>query len=123
MSYQTIIVEKTGRVGVIRLNRPTQLNALYLALKDELAQAIAAFDAADAIGCMLITGNEKAFAAGADIKEMADKTYIEAFLGDFVGTWDSAARARKPIVASVAGLALGGGWGPAMERAAVIAAH
>ena len=122
MSYQTIIVETKGRVGVIRLNRPTQLNALNLALKDELAQAIAAFDAADAIGCMLITGNEKAFAAGADIKEMADKTYIEAFLGDFVGTWDSAARARKPIVAAVAGFALGGGCELAMQCDVVIAA-
>src|ERR1041384_7002429 len=122
MSYQTIIVETKGRVGVIRLNRPTQLNALNLALKDELAQAIAAFDAADAIGCMLITGNEKAFAAGADIKEMADKTYIEAFLGDFVGTWDSAARARKPIVAAVAGFALGGGCELAMQCDIVIAA-
>src|ERR1041384_8144797 len=122
MSYQTIIVETKGRVGVIRLNRPTQLNALNLALKDELAQAIAAFDAADAIGCMLITGNEKAFAAGADIKEMADKTYIEAFLGDFVGTWDSAARARKPIVAAVAGFALGGGCELVMQCDVVIAA-
>src|SRR4051812_22823442 len=122
MSYQTIIVETKGRIGVIRLNRPAQLNALNLALKDELGSAIAAFDADDTIGCMLITGNEKAFAAGADIKEMADKTYIEAFLGDFVGTWDSAARARKPIVAAVAGFALGGGCELAMQCDIVIAA-
>jgi len=122
MSYQTIIVESKGRVGVIRLNRPAQLNALNLALKDELGDAIAAFDADGNIGCMLITGSDKAFAAGADIKEMADKTYIEAFLGDFVGTWDSAARARKPIVAAVAGFALGGGCELAMQCDVVIAA-
>jgi enoyl-CoA hydratase len=123
MSYQTIIVETKGRVGVIRLNRPQQLNALNAALKGELSQAIDAFDAADSIGCMLITGNDKAFAAGADIKEMADKTFIEAFLGNFAaGTWDRASRARKPIVAAVAGFALGGGCELAMQCDIVIAA-
>ena len=85
MSYQNILVETKGRVGVIRLNRPQALNALNRALIAELSQAIEAFDADDAIGCMLITGNEKAFAAGADIKEMADKTFIEAFMGNFAG--------------------------------------
>jgi len=122
MSYQNIIVETKGRVGIIRLNRPQALNALNLALKAELAEAIDTYDADDAIGCMLITGNEKAFAAGADIKEMADKTFIEAYLGNFAGTWNSAARARKPIVAAVAGFALGGGCELAMQCDIIIAA-
>jgi enoyl-CoA hydratase len=122
VTYQNIIVETKGRVGVIRLNRPQQLNALNMALKTELGQAIDACEADDKIGCMLITGNEKAFAAGADIKEMADKTFIEAFLGNFTGTWDRAARARKPIVAAVAGFALGGGCELAMQCDVVIAA-
>ncbi len=122
MSYQNIIVETKGRVGIIRLNRPQQLNALNAALKSELGQAIDELDADPNIGCMLITGNEKAFAAGADIKEMADKTFIEAYLGNFAGTWDRAARARKPIVAAVAGFALGGGCELAMQCDVVIAA-
>jgi enoyl-CoA hydratase len=122
MTYQNILVETKGRVGTIRLNRPQQLNALNLALKDELAKAIDAYEADDAIGCMLITGNEKAFAAGADIKEMAGKTFIEAYLGNFAGTWDRAARARKPIVAAVAGFALGGGCELAMQCDLIIAA-
>lgn len=122
MSYQNILVETQGRVGIIRLNRPQQLNALNLALKAELTQAIDAYEADDAIGCMLITGNEKAFAAGADIKEMADKTFIEAYLGNFAGNWDRASRARKPIVAAVAGFALGGGCELAMQCDLIIAA-
>ena len=122
MSYQNIIVETKGRVGIIRLNRPQQLNALNVALKAELGQAIDAYEADDAIGCMLITGNEKAFAAGADIKEMADKTFIEAYLGNFAGNWDRASRARKPIVAAVAGFALGGGCELAMQCDIIIAA-
>src|SRR5690606_30166518 len=111
-----------GRVGIIRLNRPNALNALNVALKAELSKAIDACEADDNIGCMLITGNEKAFAAGADIKEMADKTFIEAYLGNFTGTWDRAARARKPIVAAVAGFALGGGCELAMQCDLIIAA-
>ncbi len=122
MSYQDIIVESKGRVGIIRLNRPQALNALNRALIAELGQAIAAHDADDAIGCLLITGNDKAFAAGADIKEMADKTFIEAYLGNFAASWDHAARARKPIVAAVAGFALGGGCELAMQCDIVIAA-
>ena len=122
MSYQNILVETKGRVGIIRLNRPQQLNALNRALKAELSQAIDAFEADENIGCMLITGNEKAFAAGADIKEMADKTFIEAYLGNFTGNWDRAARARKPIVAAVAGFALGGGCEIAMQCDLIIAA-
>jgi len=122
MPYQNLIVETKGRVGVIRLNRPQALNALNRALVGELSQAIDAFDADENIGCILLTGNEKAFAAGADIKEMADKSFIEAYLGNFVANWDQAARARKPIVAAVAGFALGGGCELAMQCDIVIAA-
>jgi enoyl-CoA hydratase len=122
MTYQNILVETQGRVGVIRLNRPQALNALNKALIADLTQAIEAFDADDKIGCMLITGSDKAFAAGADIKEMADKPFIGAYLGDFVSNWDAAARARKPIVAAVAGFALGGGCELAMQCDIIIAA-
>jgi enoyl-CoA hydratase len=122
MSYEHILVESRGRVGVIRLNRPQALNALNAKLKAELGAAIDAFEADDNIGCMLITGSEKAFAAGADIKEMADKSFIDAFMGNFAGTWDRAAHARKPIVAAVAGFALGGGCELAMQCDLIIAA-
>jgi enoyl-CoA hydratase len=122
MSDKNVIVETKGRVGVMRLNRPQALNALNRALVAELFAAIDAFETNDGIGCMLITGNEKAFAAGADIKEMADKTFIEAYLGNFCADWDRAARTRKPIVAAVAGFALGGGCELAMQCDIVIAA-
>src|SRR6187399_1630080 len=122
MTYENIVVETKGRVGIIRLNRPPALNALNKALIAELTQAIEAFDCDDKIGCMLITGSDKAFAAGADIKEMADKSFTDAFLGNFAGNWDRAAKARKPIVAAVAGFALGGGCELAMQCDVVIAA-
>lgn len=122
MAYQNIIVEAKGRVGVITLNRPQALNALNRALIQELMQAIDIFEADSKIGCLLITGSEKAFAAGADIKEMADKTFIEAYLEDFCADWDGLARARKPVVAAVAGFALGGGCELAMQCDIVIAA-
>ena len=122
MSYQNIVVETKGRVGVIRLNRPQALNALNKTLIDELTHAVEAFDADDKVGCILVTGNEKAFAAGADIKEMADKSFIEAYLGDFVSNWDAVAEARKPVVAAVAGFALGGGCELAMQADIIIAA-
>ena len=122
MSYQKIIVESKGRVGIIRLNRPQALNALNRALIGELSQAIAAFDADIGIGCLLITGSDKAFAAGADIKEMADKTFIQAYGSNFAADWDRAAHARKPIVAAVAGFALGGGCELAMHCDIIIAA-
>ncbi|MBI2714067.1 MAG: enoyl-CoA hydratase [Rhizobiales bacterium] len=122
MSYQNIIVETKGRVGIIRLNRPQALNALNRALIAELIQAIDAYETDDGIGCLLLTGNDKAFAAGADIKEMADKSFMEAYIGNFCADWDRAARARKPIVAAVAGFALGGGCELAMHCDIIIAA-
>src|ERR1700727_3336311 len=100
MAYENIIVETRGRVGLIRLNRPQALNALNRALMSELGQTIAAFEADTNIGCMVITGSEKAFAAGADIKEMADKDFADVFLGDFTAAWHRVAEARKPVVAA-----------------------
>jgi enoyl-CoA hydratase len=122
MSYQNIIVETKGRVGIIRLNRPQALNALNAVLIKELIAAVDSFDADPNIGCILVTGNEKAFAAGADIKEMADKAYMDAFLKDFGANEDAIARARKPTVAAVAGFALGGGCEYAMQCDVIIAA-
>ena len=122
MSYEHILVETKGKVGIIRLNRPQALNALNAKLKTELALAIDAYEADPNIGCIVITGSDKAFAAGADIKEMADKSFIDVYMGNFAGNWDRAAQARKPIVAAVAGFALGGGCELAMQCDLIIAA-
>ena len=122
MSTETIIVETRGRVGVIRLNRPQALNALNIALKDELLAALEGLDANAGVGCILIAGSDKAFAAGADIKEMADKSYIDIFSADYAADYERLARVRKPIVAAVAGFALGGGCELAMMCDFIIAA-
>jgi enoyl-CoA hydratase len=122
MSYETIETETHGRVALVRLNRPQALNALNAKLISELDCALAGFEADTDIGCVVITGSEKAFAAGADIKEMAGKSFADAFLSDFIGRWDTVARARKPIIAAVAGFALGGGCEVAMMCDFIIAA-
>ncbi|WP_342640738.1 enoyl-CoA hydratase [Rhodoligotrophos ferricapiens] len=123
MAYENIIVETRDRVGLITLNRPKALNALNSALMGELVQALSEFDANDQIGCIVLTGSEKAFAAGADIKEMQTKTYMDAYKGDFLTSWDGVSRTRKPIIAAVAGYALGGGCELAMMCDFIIAAE
>jgi enoyl-CoA hydratase len=122
MNYQSILVETKGRVGVITLNRPQALNALNSVLNAELAQALAALDADDGVGSIVVTGSEKAFAAGADIKEMADKTATEMLMMDYCADWHFAANTRKPVIAAVAGFALGGGCELVMQCDIVIAA-
>lgn len=123
MSYQNIIVSTQARVGVITLNRPKQLNALNGELMDELGAALKAFDADDAIGCMIITGSEKAFAAGADIGAMAIYTFSDVYKGDYITrNWEHIRSIRKPVIAAVSGFALGGGCELAMMCDFIIAA-
>jgi enoyl-CoA hydratase len=121
VAYQNIIVEIRQRVGLIRLNRPEVLNALSNALVDELDTALESFDKDPDIGCIVLAGSEKVFAAGADIKEMQGKTYPAVYLDNFLASWDRAANARKPLVAAVSGFALGGGCELAMICDFVIA--
>jgi enoyl-CoA hydratase len=122
MTYENILVETHGKVGLVRLNRPKALNALNSALIGELDQALEKLEADPNIGCIVLTGSDKAFAAGADIKEMSTMSYVDAYLGDFAARWDAVARARKPIIAAVAGFALGGGCEIAMMCDMIIAA-
>ncbi|MFO0998013.1 MAG: enoyl-CoA hydratase [Alphaproteobacteria bacterium] len=123
MAYEHILVETKGAVGLIRLNRPKALNALCAALIGELGQALDGFEADDAIGAVVLTGSEKAFAAGADIKEMHDKSYMDVYLADFITKgWEKVTVCRKPIIAAVAGYALGGGCEVAMMCDFIIAA-
>jgi enoyl-CoA hydratase len=123
MSYEMILVETRGRVGLVTLNRPKALNALCDQLMTELGQAMAAFDADPAIGAIVLTGSEKAFAAGADIKEMKVRTYPDVYKEDFIGKrWEAVLTIQKPVIAAVAGFALGGGCELAMMCDMIIAA-
>ena len=124
MTYENILVETRGAVGLITLNRPKALNALSAGLVKDLGAALDIFEADDKIGAVVVTGSEKAFAAGADIKEMADKTYMDVYLADFITVgWERITTCRKPIVAAVAGYALGGGCEVAMMCDTMIAAE
>lgn len=123
MPYENILVETRGRVGLVTLNRPKALNALNDALMDELGAALTAFDGDEAIGCIVITGSDRAFAAGADIGMMAKYSYMDVYKGDYITrNWETIRRIRKPVIAAVGGYALGGGCELAMMCDIVIAA-
>jgi len=121
MTYENIIVETDAAVGIVRLNRPKALNALNDALIAELSSALDAFEADDAIGCIVITGSEKAFAAGADIKQMAEANFSDYYKRDPFQNLERVARTRKPLIAAVSGYALGGGCELAMMCDFIIA--
>lgn len=123
MSYEFILTETRGRVGLITLNRPQAMNALNNKLIVELMDALEAFDKDDNIGAMVITGNEKAFAAGADIKEMADKSVTEMMDRDHVAAFGRILTVRKPVIAAVSGYALGGGCEIAMSCDMIVASE
>src|SRR6266550_8649083 len=123
MTYQNILVSTEGAVGIVTLNRPQALNALNSPMMDELAAVLDGFEADDAMRCVIITGSEKAFAAGGDITEMAGKTFAEVYKEDFITrNWERVAQARMPVIAAVAGYALGGGCEVAMMCDFIIAA-
>ena len=122
--YANILVERRGKVGIVTLNRPKALNALNAALIVELGRALDEFEADPAVAAIVLTGSDKAFAAGADIKEMVGKTYMQAYGEDFITSgWERVAQCRKPVIAAVAGFALGGGCEVAMMCDIVIAAE
>ncbi len=123
MAFETIVLENQGHVGLITLDRPESLNALNATLLGEMATALAKFEADETIGAIVITGSDKAFAAGADIKEMAELTYPGTLLDDFIGgPWEAISKCRKPVIAAVAGYALGGGCEIALACDIIIAA-
>jgi enoyl-CoA hydratase len=123
MTYELLLTETLGSVGKITLNRPKQLNALNGQLMDELGQALKAYDADENIGCMIITGSEKAFAAGADIGAMANYSFADVYKGDYITkNWETIRSIRKPVIAAVSGFALGGGCELAMMCDFIIAA-
>jgi enoyl-CoA hydratase len=122
MAYETITTEVRGAVAVITFNRPKALNALNGEMIGELNQALDGFEADDAIRAMVVTGSDRAFAAGADVKEMQAKTYVEVAKNDFIAPWERISRCRKPVIAAVAGYALGGGCEVAMMCDTIIAA-
>ncbi len=123
MSFETIQIKTDGNVGVITLNRPEALNALNAQMTGEIAQALAEYEADSEIGCVVLTGSKKAFAAGADIKELQDRSFIDIYMKDpFVETWESVSRFKKPIIAAVSGYALGGGCEIAMMCDFILAA-
>jgi enoyl-CoA hydratase len=123
MTYTQILAESRGRVGLVRLNRPQALNALNSTLLAELVQAIEAFDADEQIGAIVLTGSDKAFAAGADIKEMASASPVEMLTADWISAFDRVQRARKPVVAAVSGWCLGGGNELAMACDMIVASE
>ena len=123
MAYETLIVETRGAVGLITLNRPQALNALNSTVLKELLQAHSDFEADDAIGAIVLTGSERAFAAGADIKEMQPLQFAEVYSRDLLGGWDDVAKVRKPVIAAVSGFALGGGCELAMMCDFIIASE
>ncbi|MBI4314805.1 MAG: enoyl-CoA hydratase/isomerase family protein, partial [Chloroflexi bacterium] len=123
MDYQFILTEVHDRAGLIRLNRPKQLNALNGTLIEELAAAAEAFDADPAVGAVVLTGDERAFAAGADIREMAEASAVEMLLNDRIGKWERFRKVRKPMIAAVSGFCLGGGNELAMACDMIVASE
>jgi enoyl-CoA hydratase len=124
MTYENILVERfEGKVGLVRLNRPKALNALNAPLMTELADALDTLDRDETVGCLVLTGSDRAFAAGADIKEMMDATAVEMLNRNTIGLWDRVARLRKPIIAAVSGWCLGGGNELAMACDMIVASE